>query len=202
MYIDTMYPSVFRPSFLDFEPTIWWGIDTKPEEIKDFEFQHSHNKWLAKKYEFRTNTLEIVDGKAAMSIRWNLKGGCYLHTNTMNPATSDFGEDERFVYFVMAYRHKDTWDGKPMLPRIREWIKYLEQMPSCPVQHIYARAMDCRPHRQRHLRLTGMMMDQKATTTRLDRVYRKYFGAEDWEYQDTAGIPFLRFRFTPKTPRK
>ena len=201
MYIDTNYPKVYRPHFDIFAPSIWWGIETTPEEAGDYPYQHDHNKWLARKYRHRTNTLEIFDEQAAMSICWSLGGGCYLHTNTMNPETSDFAEDERYLYLVMAYRHKDGWNGQPMLPRIREWIKYLEQMPSCPVQHIYARAMDCSPRNQEHLRLTGMLMDKKASSRRLDRCYRKYFGARDWEYKDGDGKPFLKFSFKPKYPR-
>lgn len=203
MYVDTQFPKVFRPSFLDFEPSIWWGFDINPEEVNDYPFRHPHNKWLARRYPFKTNTLEIYKGKAAMSLRWHLGGSCFVHTNNMNPATNEFDDDDRYLYLVMAYKDKDSWDGKSMLPRLKNFIDWLAEMPKCPVEAVFCRATNCNTHEQRHLRLTNMKLDPKATDSRLDRCYRRYFGATDWEeYLDIKGKPFLRLQFEPKNPKK
>ena len=201
-YVDTLFPNVYRPTFLDFEPSIWWGFDIKPEEVNEYTFRHPHNKWLAARYPFRANTLSMFQDKAAMSLRFHLGGGSFVHTNNMNPNTSEFDEDDRFLYLVMAYKDKDLWDGSPLLPRLKNFITWLEQMPRCPVEAVFCRATNCNTHGQRHLRLTNMKMEANATTSRLDKCYRRYFGATDWEdYLDTEGKPFLRFKFKPKNPK-
>lgn len=202
MYVDTLFPKVYTPSFLDFEPTIWWSSIITPSESQDYPYKHEHNAWLAKKFPFRLNTLSITEeGGAACSLCWHLGGGCYVQTNNLCPFTGEFGDDPRWLYLVLAWRHKDEWDGKPLFPRLKSWLRHLEQMPSCNVEAVFGRATDCRSHKYRHLRLTEMIMPSNATSERLDKCYRKYFSCRDWEFKDCEGKPYLKWKFRPKYPR-
>lgn len=202
MFIDTIFPRVYRPTFLDFEQSIAWTSVTTPEESKDYPFMHKHNEWLAKKYRFRLNTMMLYEEKGAMSVAWSLGGGCYIHTNNMNPKTGEFDDDPRYLYLVLAYRNKDTWDGKPLFPRLKKWLNYLEEMPDCPIEAVYCRATDCTDKKQQHLQMTGMLLDVDANTSRLTKCYRRYFGATDWQYLDRDQKPYLKWRFQPDNPKK
>jgi len=203
MGIDTIFPQVFRPSWsiLPFEESVLWGNRMSPQEADGYPFHHEHNQWLAKKYPFRTNTLSMTEGYGAMSLAWELGGGCFVHTNNMNPATSEFDDDPRYLYLVLAYREKNKWDGQPLLPRLKEWIRYLELMPSCPIEAIYCRATDCRSPKQKHLWLTNMILDKDASADRLTRCYRRYFRATPWNYTDGDGKPYLKLQFKPQNPK-
>ena len=204
MYIDTIFPHGYTHPFVDFEPSIHWTEVVTPDEHHQYPFRHEHNRWLAKKYPFRLNTMMLLEGQGAMSVCWHLGNGCYLHTNNLCPQTGEFGEDPKNLYLVLAYRHKDEWNGKALLlPRVKKWIRYLEEMPNCPVQAVFARATDCRLHKYRHLRMTEMQMSANASASRLESCYKRYFGAVDWnEYLDADGKPYLRWKFQPKFPKK
>lgn len=202
MFVDTLFPNVYRPTFLEFEPTIWWSEIIPPSESRSYPYRHEHNSWLAKKFPFRLNTLSITEEGAACSLCWHLGGGSYLHTNCLDPRTGEFCDDPRWLYLVLAYQHKDEWDGSPLFPKLKKWIRHLENMPNNPVEAVFARATDCRVHKYRHLKLTGMRMPVNASSERLDRCYRKYFGATDWKYQDSDGKPYLKWKFRPKYPKK
>jgi hypothetical protein len=91
-------------------------------------------------------------------------------------------------------------NGNALMPRMKEFIQHLENMPANPIETIYTRATDVNGHNMRHLRLTGMLPSKNATDLTLDRVYRRYFGATDWKYNDCEGKPFLKFRYNPKYP--
>jgi hypothetical protein len=201
--IDTIFPQVFRPthSIVPFEETILWGSEVTTQESQDYHFHHEHNRWLAKKYSFRLNTLSMWEGYGAMSICWHLRGGCFVHTNCMDPATSEYSEDPSNLYLVLAYKNKETWDGNPLLPRLKSFLRYLEEMKSCPIKNVYCRATDCRDKNQRHLLLTGMMLDNDASSERLSRCYRHYFKAIDWNHKDGDGKPYLKLNFCPKYPK-
>lgn len=202
--IDTIFPKFIRPTYsiAPFEPAILWGERVTTSESQSYRFIQEHNKWLAKKYSFKLNTLVVYEDGQANSVCWSLGGGCYIHTNNMNPLTGDFDDDPRYLYLVLAYRHKELWDGNPLFPRLKKWLKYLEEMPSCPIEAVYCRATDCRDKKQSHLLLTGMMLDKDADSRRLEKCYRRYFGANAWEFKDGDGKPFLKWRFQPKNPKK
>jgi hypothetical protein len=203
MGIDTIFPHIYRPTFLDFEQSIAWTTKLMPNESRDYIFRHEHNKWLASKYPFRLNTMMLLEGQGAMSVCWHLGSGCYLHTNNMSPITGEFGEDPKWLYLVLAYQHKEEWDGRAtLLPRIKKWIRHLEEMPNCNVEAVFARATDCSSHKYRHLRMTKMRTPVNASSERLSKCYKKYFGAKEWEYKDCDGIPYLKWKFCPKFPKK
>lgn len=202
MYADTIFPNIYRSDLIPFEETIVWSPRITPSDYHEYPYKQEHNKWLAKKYPFRLCTLSMIEDYGAMSVAWSLGGGCFVHTNNMNPATGEFDEDPRYLYLVLAYRSKDTWDGKPLFPRLKKWLKYLEGMPECPIEAVYCRATDCSDKKQKHLLLTGMMLDKDASSIRLAKCYRRYFGATDWKYLDGDGIPYLKWRFQPTNPKK
>jgi hypothetical protein len=201
--IDTLYPEHYYPSFLEFEQRHLLGIEVKTEESADYEYCFAHNKWLAKRYPFKTSHIAISQGYSAVGIQWRLGNGCYLITNCMDPEKAETEVEinsHKHLYLVLLYRHKDLWDGSPCLPKVKKFIKYLEAMPGNPIETIYTRAHDVGGYDMRHLRLTGMIKDVNATTSRLKSVYARYFGAKIWKYNDYEGKPFLKFDYNPKYP--
>ena len=198
MHADTCFPKIYRPSFLPFEQTHVLGPEYHGDE---YRYKHSHNAWLAQEYSFKASTLAMYEDYGAFALQWKLGGGCYLMTNNMSPATHELEEeDASYLYLVFAYRNKEWWDGTRLMPKVKRFIRYLEQMPECPIRAIYTRATDCRAQKMKHLRLTGMLNDPRASEDRLDRCYRYFFNATDWHYLDHKGKPFLKFDFRPKYP--
>jgi len=201
--IDTYYPNYYHSSWLDFEQKHLLGWQVSPQEANEYEFEFSYNKWLADKYSFRNSHLAISQGYGAVGIQWHIGGGCYVITNAQDAQKAEHGielNSKDCLYLVFAYRHKDLWDGNALMPRMKEFIQHLENMPANPIETIYTRATDVNGHNMRHLLLTGMLPSKNATDITLDRVYRRYFGATDCEYNDCEGKPFLKFRYNPKYP--
>jgi hypothetical protein len=201
--IDTYYPSYYHSSWLDFEQKHLLGWQISPQEANEYEFEFSYNEWLAQKYCFRSSHLAISQGYGAVGIQWHIGGGCYVITNAQDAQKAEHGielNSKDCLYLVFAYRHKDLWDGNALMPRMKKFIQHLENMPANPIETIYTRATDVNGHNMRHLRLTGMLPSKNATDVTLDRVYRRYFGATDWKYNDCEGKPFLKFRYNPKYP--
>ena len=200
--IDTWYPEYYHSSWLDFEQKHLLGWRITPQDSQEYKYRFTHNQWLARKYSFRSSHLAISQGYSAVGIQWHLGGGCYLLTNSHEEVTQEHGlpaDELDNLYLMLAYRHKEFWDGRPLMPRLKAFIKYLEEMPANPVGTIYARATDINGTEKKHLRLTNAIMDATATNERLDRVYRKYFRAVDWVgTQDMDGKPFLKFEYHPK----
>ena len=99
--IDTYYPNYYHSSWLDFEQKHLLGWQVKPQEACKYEFEHSYNEWLARKYSFRSSHLAISQGYGAIGIQWHIGGGCYVITNAQDAIKSialDYSLTQKTIY--------------------------------------------------------------------------------------------------------
>ena len=184
------------------------GYEFKPQanfsDVRDssFRFKHSYNKWLAEKYEFRTTNLVISEEYKTLSLDWDLRDGVHLATQTMNPATLEIADDDsKNLYLLFLYRKRGEWNGANALKKLKEFLRHLEAMPLNPVQNVFLRATGIEQHNWKHLEKLEYIPEEKATSERLLKVYRKILGCTDWKYLDVDGLPYQKVKYRPQNPK-
>lgn len=205
-FADTSYPKVIIP-FRNGDPLIRkaLGFDFKPEakfsETRDsnYHFKHSFNKWMAKKYRFRTTRLIVSEEYECLALDWDLGDGVHLATQTIDPNTHELAvNDSSVLYLVFLYKNKNEYNNNAnALTKLKEFLKRLEQMPNNPVKEVLLRATGIEGRNFSHLEQLEYIRCPKATSERLHKVYKKVLGIQDHHCLDIAGKPYQKVKFNP-----
>ena len=208
IFADTSFPKTIVP-FRGYDPMLkkLLGFEFKPqaqfseERDSNYRFQHSFNEWLAKKYTFRTTSLVISEEYQCITLDWDLGGGVHLATQSMNPITRELENDNpRVLYLVFLYRKKGEYKDANSLHKLKQFIHRLEQMPSCPIEDIILRATGIEEHSWKHLKELNYIPSEKATSTRLRKVYDRILGCVEYKHMDQDGEPYRKVKFSPVYP--
>jgi hypothetical protein len=204
-FADTSYPKVMIP-FRNGDPLIRkaLGFDFKPEakfsEIRDsnYHFKHSFNKWMAKKYRFRTSRLIVSEEYECVALDWDLGDGVHLATQTIDPNTHEVVNDSSVLYLVFLYKNKKEYiNNANALTKLKEFLKRLEQMPNNPVKEVLLRATGIEGRNFSHLQQLEYIRSPKATSERLQKVYKRVLGIQDHRCLDQEGKPYQKVKFNP-----
>jgi hypothetical protein len=179
----------------EFEPQ---KTESDSKRAEGFDFKYDFNKWLANKWSFRTQTLTISENYRVNALDWDLEDGVHLVTQLIDPTTREISEQPKHLYLLFLYKKSGDWVDANCILKVKEFIKHLELMPACPVETILLRATGMEENNWEHMEKLSYLKDKKATTERLDRVYRYAWGCTDTGWLDLQGKPYLKAKFNPR----